>query len=236
MKQKISYVNHRSEIPAIKFLGVYFDPKLDCKYHISQINAKLSKGLFILRKSKNILSEEALKSLYYSLFHCHLTYGILVYTSVCKSSLQGLIKKQKAAIRILANTKYNLHTNPLFSRLKILPFESLIKYFSLQFFFDFRTHKLPRSFDNYWLTTGESNERYPLRNANEYVIPRYRTNKISLFPRWSLPRIWNEFDDSENIKSSLSRNVFNVKLKKFFIASTPLECLVENCPICQNLI
>ena len=210
--------------------------KLDFKYHIRQINAKLSRGLFILRKSKNILTEKALKSLYYSLFHCHLTYGILIYSCVNKSSLQGLIKKQKAAVRILANAKYNSHTNPLFSSLKILPFESLVEYFSLQFFYDYKNNKLPRSFNAYWQTIGEFNNRYPLRNANEYVIPRYRTTQVSLFPKWNLPKLWNEFDDPNNIKLLMSRNMFNVTLKKFLINRIPLECLIANCLICQNII
>ena len=64
LRKEISFVHHLSDIPAIKFLGVYFDPCLSFKFHISQLNLKLSKSLYILRKSKNILSKEAMKSLY----------------------------------------------------------------------------------------------------------------------------------------------------------------------------
>ena len=236
LKKPISFVNHRSETPAIKFLGIYFDPKLDFKFHIAHLNQKLSRGLFVLRRSKNLLCEKALKSLYYSIFHSHLIYGILVYTCVCKTSLQGIIKKQKAAIRILANAKYNDHSSPLFKSLKILPFEALVDYFSMKFFFNFKNNHLPRSFQLCWSTVGETNNRYPLRNANEYVIPRYRTTQINLFPLWSLPRKWNEFDDPQNIRNLLSRNMFNVTLKKALLNRIPLECTTENCPICQNRI
>ena len=45
--RKLEFVNHESEIPAIKFLGVYFDPALNFRYHIKQLNAKLSKSLFV---------------------------------------------------------------------------------------------------------------------------------------------------------------------------------------------
>ena len=233
LKKQITCVNHTSNTPAIKFLGIYFDPKLDFKFHCKQINLKLSRSLFILRQCKNILTEKAMKALYYSTFHCHLTYGILIYTCVCKSTLQGIIKKQKAAIRLITNSRYNDHTKPLFKSQKILPFESLIQYFGLKFFFDYKINMLPRSFSNTWHTVGEINNRYPLRNAHTYVIPRFRTIRISQFPLWSLPRIWNDFDDPENIKSFTSRNMFSYSLKKILINRIQTDCSIINCRICQ---
>ena len=41
----ITYVSTESEVPAVKFLGVYFDPKLNFKYHIQYKASKLSKAL-----------------------------------------------------------------------------------------------------------------------------------------------------------------------------------------------
>ena len=41
LRKQISFVNHQSEVPAIKFLGVYFDPALNFKFHISQLNTPL---------------------------------------------------------------------------------------------------------------------------------------------------------------------------------------------------
>jgi hypothetical protein len=40
--KKIERVTAKSKTPAIKFLGVYFDPNLDFKYHIGTISNKLS--------------------------------------------------------------------------------------------------------------------------------------------------------------------------------------------------
>ena len=56
--RKLEYVNGESEIPAIKFLGIYFDPLLSFKYHIGQLSLKLSKALFLLKRAKNCLSSE----------------------------------------------------------------------------------------------------------------------------------------------------------------------------------
>jgi hypothetical protein len=49
---------------------------------------------------KKIFSEKYLKALYYSLFHCRLTYALEIWSSTTPSLLQQLINKQKAAIRI----------------------------------------------------------------------------------------------------------------------------------------
>jgi hypothetical protein len=48
--------------PAIRFLGVYFDPQHNLKHHIQPLVNKLSPYYF-LRSAKNILTFNALKSI-----------------------------------------------------------------------------------------------------------------------------------------------------------------------------
>jgi hypothetical protein len=70
----IERVTATSSTPAVKFLGVFFDPDLNFKFHLQQISSKISRSLFILRRSKNILNDNSLQTLYYSLVHCHFVY------------------------------------------------------------------------------------------------------------------------------------------------------------------
>jgi hypothetical protein len=65
-------VTQNEPVPTIKFLGVYFDENLNFKYHINYIPNKLSRALFSQKSVKNILPTSSLKTLYYSLLHCHL--------------------------------------------------------------------------------------------------------------------------------------------------------------------
>ena len=119
-------VDSNSEVPAMRFLGVYFDPSLNFKYHVKKLLSKLSRSLYTLRSVKNVLTPKSLKSLYYSLFHCHLIYALPIW-SVCSQKLKKVIStKQKMAIRIISGLKYNAHTAPSFKKLKILPFSDLI--------------------------------------------------------------------------------------------------------------
>jgi Reverse transcriptase (RNA-dependent DNA polymerase) len=92
------------ETPAIKYLGVYFDPNLNFKFHVQNIFKKLSHALFQIRRVKNILSEKALKTLYSSLFHCHINYAIEIWSCAAKSLLNELFLKQKTAVCIISNS------------------------------------------------------------------------------------------------------------------------------------
>ena len=50
----ISRVTVNDELPAIQFLGVFFDPSLNFKHHISTLKNKLSKALYALRSVKKL--------------------------------------------------------------------------------------------------------------------------------------------------------------------------------------
>jgi hypothetical protein len=91
----ISRVSVNDEEPAIKFHGVYFDPNLNFTYHIKLIRSKLSKALYLLRSTKNLLTQKALKSVYYSLFHCNIIYCLPIWSSTTISCLKPIEKLQK---------------------------------------------------------------------------------------------------------------------------------------------
>lgn len=212
LKNRVSCISPNSNTPAIKFLGVYFDPGLNFRFHISQLNIKLSKSLFLLRRAKFLLNQTALKALYYSTFHCHLIYGLLAYSCASKTDLNSITLKQKKAIRCIMGANYNEHTNPFFKELLILPFELLIKYFSLQFMADYKYGRLPRCFENLWPTRNELNPRFNLRNANDFHTPACRTSRNKRLPLFRLPSVWNGFLNN-NIKDISSKQLFKLKLK-----------------------
>ena len=92
---KLSYVNSNSEIPAIKFLGVYIDPKFNFKYHIDAIQSKVSRSLFAINSAKNFINKKALKTLYNSLVHSHFKYCIPIWSCDSKNSIKKLDLLQK---------------------------------------------------------------------------------------------------------------------------------------------
>ena len=220
---ELTSISPSDNIPAIKYLGVYFDPQLTFKYHLSQISKKLSYALYSLRSVKNLLPPHSLKTLYYSLFHCHLVYGIETWSSAAPSLLKPLFTKQKMAVRILANKPYNAHTEPLFKSLEILPLSDLISFFKLKFFHSFVYNTIPSSFASTWLTSLEQRQQdgqlhllYNLRNNDDFFIPFVRTAFLSRFPLYNFPDNWNNLPHA--IKDIPSKNFFSSTLKKYLLS------------------
>jgi hypothetical protein len=87
-----------------------------------------------MRNAKHFLNMESMRSLYFSIFHSVVVYGIHVWSSTAITNLQGIILKQKAAVRTICGARYNDHTEPLFKTQKILPVEYLMDFFALSLF------------------------------------------------------------------------------------------------------
>jgi hypothetical protein len=235
----IEQITSLSKTPAIKFLGIFLDPALSFKYHIQTITAKISKALYFIRSAKNILSEKALKSLYYSLVHCHLVYGIHIWSCTNPSNLKNLEVKQKAAVRLITNSNYNAHTEPLFKKNNILPLQLLAQFFKIQFFQQFKHQHLPAIFENTWQANFERYvpERHmQLRDDEEYYVPFARINQIEKFPLFAFPKLWNNLEDAP-LKGISSKIEFNIKLKLYFMnkLDSNYVCTRLLCPNCHIL-
>jgi len=225
-------IDIKSTVPAVRYLGVYFDPQLNFKYHIQTIVAKISKMLYFYRQSKHILTQKAKKSLYYSSIHSHLIFGIIIWSCTAESNLNSLIIKQKMAIRILNNAPYNSHTEPLFKASEILPLNMLIEFFKIQFMQKFTQGFLPVSFNDVWVTNRirrVGQEHVELRNNDDLNIPYARLTSTERQPLCNFPRMWTTFPDDQ-IKFIRNIIEFNKKFKEYF-----LKCLNDT-PMCNRLL
>ena len=237
----IGQVHPLDNIPYIRFLGVHIDPSLSFQFHINIIHSKLSKTMYILRTVKNFLPEKALKSIYYSLFHSHLVYCLPVWSSASQSLLKKITILQKKAIRILTHNVYNAHTEPLFKKEKILPFEKLILFFNLQFMQKNIQGLLPDAFRDTWITNQERRRvannkdlQRTLRNSENLNIPFARLTTSLKHPYFNLPITWSNFNNF-SIKIIRSKYEFNFKLKTHLLQllKETNYCTRLICPVCH---
>jgi len=233
---KINFIND-SPTPYAKFLGVLIDPKLTFKAHISNVTKKLSTALYFLRGAKKVLNPRALKFIYYALFHSHLIYASQLWSCCSESLLKPIITKQKMAIRILSNVKYNSHTEPLFKKLTILPFPQLCLFFKLQFMQQFTQEFLPVALPNMWVTNNvrrQNQAHVVLRNHNLLHIPLAISSSTSKHPLTVFPQLWADFSD-EAIKFIRNKKEFNFKLNEFFLTNlnSTMNCGRLLCPDCH---
>ena len=228
----VNQINVNSPIPAVKFLGVFIDPKLDFKYHVNYISGKISTAMYFLRSSKKFLTPQALKALYFTLVHCHLIYALPIWSCTTNKILQPIVTKQKIAIRLITGSKFNSHTEPLFKKLNIVPFNNLISISKLQIMQQFKQKLLPETLQEDWMLNLDrrNNQNMPtLRNHEEIFIPMARSTFVERLPLIAFPSLWSTFQD-EDIKIIRNKLEFKVKIKRHFISG-----LNENY-VCQRLL
>jgi hypothetical protein len=180
-----------------KLLGVLLDEHLSFNQHCNYICNKLSQSNYIIAKSKNLLPQKILKTLYYALVHSNLLYCLPIYSCTTAKNINKLIVIQKKAIRNVCNVNYNAHTAQLFINLKIFPLNELIIYTQSTL-----THSIihkygPKILHNEWKTNQERNPGLELRNANDLYIPAATSDQVQKLPFFKFAKNWNELNDNK---------------------------------------
>ncbi len=225
----IERIGHQQQEKYVKFLGINMDDNLSWSNHISILRSKLSRSIFALNRVKNLFPHDVLKSLYFSLIHSHINYGLLAWGNA--SSVKQIEILQKKAIRIINKKPYNAHTEPLFRKEKILKVTDLFKLQASTFVYDFKHDNLPRSFSDFFPINPNPNPRRLHHIPRNVSMPR--TNFSALLPYHNFPVLWNSLDG--NIQASKSRNQFNNALKAQIINTYPEHVICSNpfCPDCH---
>ncbi len=94
---------HLKQVDSIRYLGVWFDVKLNFKTHIQKMIDKCKKGINILKCLAGFswgASVMSLKRIYTALIRSVLDYGSIVYSSTTKTLMQELDRVQAKALRI----------------------------------------------------------------------------------------------------------------------------------------
>jgi hypothetical protein len=194
---------------SFKLLGIHLDENLNLNTHVSILCNKLSRALFVLRQVKNTLPLPALRTLYFSLFHCHLLYCPIILSITSQSNINRVFKLQKKAIRIISNANSNAHANPLFYQNGILPLERIIDYSKMMFMHTVAFNYNLDSFTNVWLKNDQRNIDINLRNSNDFILPMVHRESFRKCPLYSLPLSWNQAGD---IKLQRNRCTFKIAL------------------------
>ena len=110
-----------------KFLGVTYDDSLTFKHHINNLTLIISRHVALLYQTKNFMLQDILKVIYYAHIHPLLTYCNPIWCTTYPTYLIPLILQLKEIIRIITNSNYLEHTNPLFKQTKMLKLDDVSK-------------------------------------------------------------------------------------------------------------
>ena len=196
--ERITQSNAKPENRSYKYLGILIDENLSFNSHVDYICKKLSRGLFCLKRAKPYLKQEAMKTLYFALFHSHLNYCNSILSCTSQSNINRIFIMQKKAIHIITNSKYNEHTANLFVNLGILPLEKLFKFNITRFMHSIKYGYGPKSFSNTWKTNANRPYNHELRNNDDFSVDFPNYERFKKMPLYSFPVTWNALDELKN--------------------------------------
>ena len=199
-------------VDSIKFLGIYYDYNMSFKTHITHLSQRLSRTASLLYRVSSLMPPFVLKAMYHAHVSSLLNYCNLIWANTYPTHLQPLIKMQKRIIRIITNSDYFAHTEPLFAETRILNIENLRKYSLIVYFYRNIDSLLPRLQGQH-----EHQTRYRDR-------PRPEIHHRSIYERsymYQLPTAWNQLLDKFPIllTKNYSLETFKKHLKQFLISN-----------------
>ena len=221
------------KVSNFNFLGLMLNENLSWKPHVNMICNKISKHIGVINRLKRYLPSHVLKTIYFSLVHSSLNYSLLAWGFNC-----GRLKTlQKKAIRVITNSKYNSHTEPLMKTLNILKFEDLFKLNMLKWYYRYCHNKLPSYFQSYNIRTSSETHDHDTRfkinsRASE---PRTRIQAARYCLRNHISIVLNSV--SNNILEKVhthSYKGFSWYAKQQFLANYSAICVIDNCYICGS--
>lgn len=180
------------KVDETKFLGIIIDDQLKWKSHISHICSKVSKGIGIIWRIRYLLPTSAVKSLYYTLIYPYLHYGNTIWGCTYETNLERLSILQKRVVRLISNSPYNAHTNPLFKAFSILKLKDITTLNVASFMYLYTKCQLPETFKHVFKLNSEIHQHNTRQSQNYHTVSR--KTKLSQFSISSMgPLIWNTY-------------------------------------------
>lgn len=191
-----------------KLLGVTFDETMTFKQHISELVLKLSKIVSLLLQVRDFMPNDVLKILYNAHVLPHLQYCAPIWCNTYPTHLLPLLITQKKIIRIITNSGYFEHTQPLFKNMSMLKLFDLNKLqISIFMYKSFSTDNMP-------LLLPQHN--YSTRTRENLRIPQHTLTIFQHSIAYTGPQICNNVP--ENIKSLPTIHAFKTQYKKHILS------------------
>ena len=105
------------------FLGITINKSLNWKSHVNVSCNKMLKYIAVIHRTKCYLPFSVLQTMYKSLILPILYYGLLLWGPHC----ERLFLLQKRIMRVITNSNYIAHTDPIFKTLNLLKLPDLYR-------------------------------------------------------------------------------------------------------------
>jgi len=199
-----------------KLLGVVVDNNLNFHRHVDHITSKLSRSIGVLNRISNLMPNNVIRKLYFSMLYPYLNYCV---TAFGNSNMRNIKKLERAQFKFCKffndnnQDKINILKNQY-----ILPYKEIYKYFTMLKFYKCINHNQHRYFlsiFNDYLPDHDHNTRFS--SANNLNIPDVRLTRCRASFVFNAVSIWNTLPYELKIQPSLIE--FKKSLKIHYLQS-----------------
>ena len=168
-----------------------------------------------LNSPKNVLL-----SIYYSLFHSHMSYGICLYGLADSQYTSKVTLIQKRAIRIISKAPFNAHTKPLFKNLGVLNFSKTLKLQLSMLMWQYDHRELPNCFNSYFKKLSSIHTHNTRASASNHLSENLLVNSDTYgkkMLKFIGPRVFNEIVSLDFYNRCNNKIGFKTNMKKHLI-------------------
>lgn len=228
----IQRVGATQQEKSVRFLGIWVDDQLTFMNHLGKLKSKLSSVLYALAISRDNSQLRIRKLVYFSLFESQLRFGAVLMGSAPQKLLDEISVIQRKAIRLVAQAKYNAHSDPLFTKLGILKFDDILKLERLTIAHKYKHGKLPLAFTKDFLKSVDIEN---LERRQDVHCFKKLTDCPAAYLRYPINLITQTWNSQYiTLKSIADPQEFKEEFTKTTVASYNSVCTVENCFICPQ--
>lgn len=218
------------------FLGLNLDTYLNWSAHLRKLSGKLNRAIGIMNKLQYLVPKNIKILLYNSFILSQINYCILAWGF----KIENLNSYQKSAVRIITNSDYLAHSEPLLRDLNLLKFKDIFAQRKIKFYFNYLHENLPQYFLNFEIRKNNETHNYNTRQKNDI-----RTNKLEhAFAdnciRNDIPKFINNLHDMVKSKfqthslPSILTYYKNQTLQTYNFICTDRNCYSCNPPISDS--
>ena len=219
-----------------KFLGLIISSNLKWNKHIDHISIKVSKVIGIMFRLKSIVPSDVLHTLYNSLIMPHFHYCLLTWGSTIRNG-HKLHLLQKKALRLVDNSHYIAHTDPIFKKLHMVKIIDMFNIAVWKFYYKLMNDLLPPYFNYMKPNVPVICDHYNVRNP-KFHLPVIKHDFAKQLIQYCLIKLLNENDNISKIADKVFEQTFctfKSILKNKVITSYYDKCIdPNNCVSCKR--
>ena len=202
------------EVQSAKFLGLNINNKLSWTEQVYYIINKLNTCEYLLKRTKFLLPESSLKTIYCAYAQSHLTYGIQIWGCMLNNTQKKLLNRaqDKCILQVKKIQNYR-NVDKIYCNLKLLKIDALIELELLKLAYKLINKTIPINITE--LFSVDPPHRYPTRNRGIPRVLKHRTSIMNKSFLTKINQVWNKC--SNDVKSAKSiKNVISQFCNKYY--------------------